>query len=399
MIISFNNSKKHRSSQVIFKIEDVNNGVIEISAIDNGRGLSNDLFEPDRIFEKGVTTTRGSGLGLYHSRKQIEGMGGGNYFKSCPAQKRFKFNYKVKENMKLEYNILWFDDQFEEIEEHIDEVSGFISESGFKPVIARREHISSNEIDDLADKLDNYNPYDLIVFDYDLGADSADGASIANSLRSKIFTDMVFYSGKKPNDLRRILFEKDVDGVFIVHRNSFQDDMELILEDHIKKMSDLNNIRGVVMSEMSSVDIEMRELLSDIVGSLDSQEKKEVFEKLKGKLIKDAERQVRKITDEDDLLNLINNHFLTSFNIVRLFLRDSFESKTETRAYFEDNESLHKMQNQRNNLAHQKEELTDDGRMLLHGKEIVEYTFESFEKIRHDLLNINSKISLIRENN
>ena len=28
------------------------------------------------MFEKGFTKTRGSGLGLYHSRKQVERMGG-----------------------------------------------------------------------------------------------------------------------------------------------------------------------------------------------------------------------------------------------------------------------------------------------------------------------------------
>jgi signal transduction histidine kinase len=30
----------------------------------------------DRVFEKGVTTTDGSGLGLYHVRRVIQGMGG-----------------------------------------------------------------------------------------------------------------------------------------------------------------------------------------------------------------------------------------------------------------------------------------------------------------------------------
>lgn len=70
------NAKKARASIILFKISSKTNGVIDIEVEDNGRGLDKSLIEPERIFEKGVTTTRGSGLGLFHSRKQIERMGG-----------------------------------------------------------------------------------------------------------------------------------------------------------------------------------------------------------------------------------------------------------------------------------------------------------------------------------
>ena len=70
------NSKKARASIVIFTISDKTNGVIEVNVKDNGKGLDKSILEPNRIFEKGLTTTRGSGLGLYHTQKQIEKMGG-----------------------------------------------------------------------------------------------------------------------------------------------------------------------------------------------------------------------------------------------------------------------------------------------------------------------------------
>jgi signal transduction histidine kinase len=70
------NAKKSRASLITFSISDNTNGVIEISAKDNGKGLNKTILEPNRIFEKGLTTTRGSGLGLYHIKKQIEKMGG-----------------------------------------------------------------------------------------------------------------------------------------------------------------------------------------------------------------------------------------------------------------------------------------------------------------------------------
>ncbi len=47
-----------------------------INFIDNGNGLSKDLPGIESMFEPGITTTTGSGLGLYHVRHIAEDMGG-----------------------------------------------------------------------------------------------------------------------------------------------------------------------------------------------------------------------------------------------------------------------------------------------------------------------------------
>lgn len=49
---------------------------ITIAFCDNGHGLSDAIKKPDEIFEFGVTTTSGSGLGLYHAREIVNALGG-----------------------------------------------------------------------------------------------------------------------------------------------------------------------------------------------------------------------------------------------------------------------------------------------------------------------------------
>lgn len=50
---------------------------VEIVITDDGRGLDERRVDPDKIFNKGYTSTvEGTGLGLYHARKVVEGMGG-----------------------------------------------------------------------------------------------------------------------------------------------------------------------------------------------------------------------------------------------------------------------------------------------------------------------------------
>ena len=90
------NAKKSRASTVTFTINDATNGVLQIDVQDNGDGLSKSILEPNRIFEKGVTTTRGSGLGLFHSKKQIERMGGELAFPEKQPVRGFKITIKLR---------------------------------------------------------------------------------------------------------------------------------------------------------------------------------------------------------------------------------------------------------------------------------------------------------------
>lgn len=67
---------------VTIKLSGVNN--LDVRFADDGRGLSSLLPDTEAMFEMGVTTTSGSGLGLFHARRIAESMGG-----RLTASKRF----------------------------------------------------------------------------------------------------------------------------------------------------------------------------------------------------------------------------------------------------------------------------------------------------------------------
>lgn len=90
------NSKKARSSLVVFELKIVDKNILSITVSDNGKGLSDEIIEKNRIFEKGVTTTRGSGLGLYHCKKQIEKMGGEIFISEVQPQQGFSIEIRLK---------------------------------------------------------------------------------------------------------------------------------------------------------------------------------------------------------------------------------------------------------------------------------------------------------------
>jgi signal transduction histidine kinase len=69
------NARRARASKITFAISQPDRGVLAMEVVDNGRGIAS-AVDKSRIFEMGYTTTRGSGLGLYHVRQVLGAMGG-----------------------------------------------------------------------------------------------------------------------------------------------------------------------------------------------------------------------------------------------------------------------------------------------------------------------------------
>jgi signal transduction histidine kinase len=70
------NAIKAQSNRVAVHLEPVGKNLMRATFTDDGRGLSGAIDRPDAIFELGVTTTSGSGLGLFHAKQIVEGIDG-----------------------------------------------------------------------------------------------------------------------------------------------------------------------------------------------------------------------------------------------------------------------------------------------------------------------------------
>ena len=72
------NAAKARAARVVFFLQDGKGPKpdLVITVADDGIGWPQSLEPVGRVFEKGVTTTNGSGLGLYHVKQVVEELGG-----------------------------------------------------------------------------------------------------------------------------------------------------------------------------------------------------------------------------------------------------------------------------------------------------------------------------------
>jgi signal transduction histidine kinase len=89
------NAKKAGANRLRFEITHPNRDSIHIAVIDNGRGFNDLIDNLERVFEKGFTTTDGSGLGLYHVRMVLGEMNGTIQATKGPGGKGATFSIRI----------------------------------------------------------------------------------------------------------------------------------------------------------------------------------------------------------------------------------------------------------------------------------------------------------------
>lgn len=70
------NSTRARAKWLYVEMSRPSDNELRIDISDDGPGISPEVQPPEKVFERGVTTTNGSGLGLYHVRETLKQMGG-----------------------------------------------------------------------------------------------------------------------------------------------------------------------------------------------------------------------------------------------------------------------------------------------------------------------------------
>ena len=160
--------------------------------------------------------------------------------------------------MKLNYYILWVEDNDSWFNTTSELFSETIIDYGFNPIIERRKSLDGvvNQIVDSGLK-----KFDIFLIDFQL-KNSANGDNIIDHVRnSNIFTDIIFYSSDKQSivdSIREHLFE----GVYHSDRKELEDKFEKVFKTTIKKIEEINSMRGLIVGQTSELDALIEEHLN-----------------------------------------------------------------------------------------------------------------------------------------
>ena len=288
--------------------------------------------------------------------------------------------------MRLDFNILWVEDQPEAVKAQLERIDHLLRKEGFKvdgrfaTSVEHAQGFLGNDI--FGDHVD------LILMDYDLGSGSNGGVGIEMVRDLFPFKDIVFYSASGVQKLKQSLSEGKFQGIFYSSRQDLPDTVFGVFKSLVKKVIDIEHSRGIVMGATSEIDYFINESLSTVFANAD--------ERLKGtalKLIADQlnenrktfEKESKKVEALTDLAALADfHHVYTSAHRLRL-LRKLLEAAG---IHATERELMLKYADttpQRNDLAHVRVVKNGFSRKLLdrRGKEI---TTEDMQALRVALL-------------
>jgi len=260
--------------------------------------------------------------------------------------------------MNLIYKILWFEDQLLWAQPLVREIKTFVEEMGFIFSEPQFERDNSN-INNI-----NYEEFDLILMDYNLSGTEKGDVLIKRIREHNFFSEIIFYSADGALKLREEVFNNGLDGVYCADRpaNSFLRKVQEVIKVTVKKVLDLNTIRGIVMAETSDIDKKMLDVITIYANSLEAVAKNAFLEKRRNKLLKSINEKIEDLKTSS-LDNFYNNLLFDSSQKWRTVLdivkNRIPEKESLTRLY--DPEIIQK----RNRLAHVKEMQDTAGKIQL----------------------------------
>jgi DNA-binding NarL/FixJ family response regulator len=286
--------------------------------------------------------------------------------------------------VRLEFNVLWFENQPDEVKPQIRALEEQLVEHGFKLVLNLQE--SAINLDALADEQERFHDYDLVVVDFDLGDPRLQGDVVAKRVRARFgFTDIIFYSGSKPNDLRQKVKDGGIDGVYCMSRQDLRVGLIEHVEDVVKRISRLESMRGLAVVTAGRGDQHLKDIIRHIHEGLSDADKASLIAGIDKEVGDSSERILKSYSGCEDLDARLGNlacSSMVTLKAAKAFLKSHPDLKEEY-------EILRKYQDEvigpRNNLGHVVEVRTATGWQIevRSGEPI---NFDSFTTFRKNFL-------------
>ncbi|WP_276349188.1 hypothetical protein [Daejeonella sp. JGW-45] len=155
--------------------------------------------------------------------------------------------------MRIRYRILWFEDDEQYFEEDLQpEIKSFVESKGFIYDCTHRK--TGADLDTLISS----SVYDLIISDLNLGADET-GEKLIEYIRDDkhVLTEVLLYSANEAA-LQQIVSNKGwiERASFSIGLGNLPPKLKSIIQFSIRKVEDVNNLRGLVIAE--SIDLEKK---------------------------------------------------------------------------------------------------------------------------------------------
>lgn len=211
--------------------------------------------------------------------------------------------------MRLDFNILWVEDNQDRVLSQKEAVERAIRREGFR---LRVEFADSVDAATAFLSADIYGDHiDLILMDFDLGPGKKGDEGLSAVRDIFPYKDIVFYSGMSTAELISKASAQNVQGIFVANRDALPDVVEGVFENLVKKVLDIDHSRGIVMGATSDIDKVIFEGLSKVFDGCNDEQKNLAIEAIQKRLDEKREafeKSAEAIKAVKHVTELINHH-------------------------------------------------------------------------------------------
>ncbi len=288
--------------------------------------------------------------------------------------------------MRLDFNVLWIDDQPDYIKGISDGIARRLRGEGFelKPRPAKNVEDSLSILQEGVFQ----DEVDLVLVDYNLGGGPQGDSALKAIRRSLQYRDIVFYSAKSSVELRELAYKQGIEGVYCSSREDLVDTVVGVFEMLVKKVIDLDQMRGIVMGATAEIDITVHDCLLAIHNASDSEGQAKFLRQTQVRLTDNAKeigKGIEAALEKELIEDLLSDRLLTADHKLRFLIRllGQFDGLKEER------EKLVAYQSaiipMRNKLAHARL-VRNNGTMFFEGSDGASITSATMKEIRCNLL-------------
>lgn len=286
--------------------------------------------------------------------------------------------------MKLNYQILWIDDSETFFKNHENVIIDHLNEKGIKCEIIKCTSVS--DFNNKQGNTEHQKKYDLFLIDLNLDHGNT-GDEVIEKIRKNTLVDVIFYSTHL-KDVRKKINEKNIEGVYATSRDKddFEEKVLEVIDVTIKKVQDVNNLRGLIIAEVAELDRMKKDIIKQFAQK--NPDHNNLKKYIRDKVFGDFSDNIRKfdyLSKDDgsykniDIDALIDSLIYDSYKKARTVSKINQDLILET--YHQE------IIKKRNVLAHEKEKKREDGTLFLSYPDGEELNFseENCIQIRKDI--------------
>jgi len=174
--------------------------------------------------------------------------------------------------MNLNFSILWYDDDkdfFDSID--MEPIESEIASWGFSLEIS-----AVHNSDELRQHMP-FDQFDMLVVDFKLGGDEHGDKFIKDVRDQNVFSEIIFYSTSASRELWQAVHDQQLEGVFVTNKGGIHQKLIRVAQQSVRKVLDLENMRGIVMSEVGDLDALLEDIFIRAMDGISEEQQHKVF--------------------------------------------------------------------------------------------------------------------------